>query len=73
MNTISFGRGRPDLEIAMELWCMEHIGRGMWAFQSPKSWDWYGECRWTIHNTDGKTIFTFRNPSDLTLFALRWA
>lgn len=73
MNIISFDKGRPDLEIAMERWCMEHIGRGMWAFQSPKSLEEFDGCMWTIHNTIFKTTFTFMNPSDLTLFVLRWA
>ena len=65
MNSITFGKDKYHLNRAMEQWCRDNVGDGGWTQMDGESW--------YIKSMFGHTTFTFRNPTDLTLFALRWS
>lgn len=45
-------------------WLREHVGPGGWA---PVL-----DARWHIESAFGESKYTFVDPKDATLFALRW-
>ena len=74
MKEITFGKDRYYLNGAMETWCADHIGRGGWTFDSPKTWegmkdDWV----WVMHSMFGNTTFCFKEEKHFNWFVLRWS
>jgi hypothetical protein len=53
--------GRQETITHRAKWCYENVGA------SPISWNWFPD--WASN----QVTFSFRDPQDATLFALRWA
>lgn len=73
MNEITFGKRRYHEQSAMECWCAEHIGKGGWTYDTPKTWEGMDGKIWVMHSMFGNTTFVFKNEKDLTFFMLMWA
>ena len=73
MKEITFGKDRYHLNGAMETWCADHIGRGGWTFDSPKTWEGMKDgWVWTMHSMFGNTTFCFKEEKHFNWFVLRW-
>lgn len=75
MKTVHFGKSHYHLQGVMINWCNKHVGvnppNDDWAWNTIKEWDREGP--WCIQSAFGNTWFYFKNDSDATMFALRWA
>lgn len=72
VSWITFSKNRYHENGAMERWCAEHIGKGGWTYDTPKSWEGMDGKVWVMHSMFGNTTFAFRDPKHLTMFLLRW-
>lgn len=73
VSWITFGKDRYHQHTEMEQWCHTTIGKGGWAYSTPKSWEGMDGKIWTVHSMFGNTTFAFKEAKDLTLFLLRWS
>lgn len=72
MNEITFGKRRYHEIGAMEYWCAEHIGKGGWTYDTPKTWKGLDNKVWVMYSMFGNTTFAFKEAKDFTFFVLRW-
>jgi hypothetical protein len=73
MNFFTFGKEHYHLNGAMEYWCAEHVGKGGWHYDTPKSWAGMGDKVWSISSMFGNTTFAFKDAKHLSMFILRWS
>jgi len=65
MNTVEFSKDKYHLIEEMNRWLRENVGDGGWMPML--------DARWKIEGAFGHHTYTFKDPRDATLFALRWA
>ena len=65
MNEVKFSRDKYHLIEQMNAWLQENVGPGGWA---PIL-----DARWHIESAFGHSKYTFKDPRDAMMFALRWS
>lgn len=64
MTEVEFNKNQFHLIEEMNQWLRENVGPGGWA---PVL-----DARWHIESAFGNSTYTFKDPKDAMLFALRW-
>lgn len=73
MNEITFGKNRYHQHRDMEAWCQKNIGKGLWTYGRPETWEGMGNNLWAMWTMFGNTSFAFKDPVHFSMFILRWA
>lgn len=76
MTTIvQIGRDKYNLQLDMELWCVDNIGKNPpyknWVYSKPISWEGLGD--WCMSSMFGITFFYFKEESHARLFEQAWS
>ena len=64
MTAVEFDKDKYHLIEEMNRWLRENVGPGGWA---PVL-----DARWHIEGAFGHHTYTFKDPRDATMFALKW-
>lgn len=64
MNTVELDKDKYHLIEDMNRWLRDNVGDGGWMPML--------DARWKIEGAFGHHTYTFKDPKDATLFALRW-
>ena len=75
-NTVhwtTFDKDRYHQHREMEQWCHDIIGVGGWTYDTPVTWEGFGDKIWIMHSMFGRTTFAFKESKHLSWFLLRWS